>query len=93
MRSATGWTYNNGNLTTSVARVGIGNDTPQYGKLHINNDEGENGGIALIDGGDSFRIYKKNNVAFITRQGNDLKGLSIGSGGNIGINTSNPQEN
>ena len=68
-------------------RVGIG-DKPLYGKLDIR-AEGASDGISLYNNtGGSFRIFRIDDNAYITRGGSTTAGLTIASNGYIGINRS-----
>lgn len=65
-------------------KIGIGTNSPNFGKLQING-EGNNNGLAIYNGsGTTFRIYRNNNIAFITR--GTSNGIRILTQGNVGIN-------
>lgn len=72
-------------IQNSTGRVGIG-AKPLYGKLDIR-AEGMNDGISLYNNtGKTFQIFRIGDVAYITRDNSQSKGITITSNGNIGIN-------
>ena len=71
-------------------KLSMGQTKRQYGSLQINK-AGRANGIALWGNGPTFRIYQStwndNNEVFITRGGNQNRGLRMGSSGNLILRT------
>lgn len=71
-------------------RLGINTVSPLYGYLHVAKD-GNDYGINIYEqslGGSTFRIYRKDNFAYLTRGGVDSRGLCINSNGQITLKSS-----
>ncbi len=82
-----------GNLyTTSSARIGVGTSTaPAYGSIHIAPDGAANG-LCIGSTSNTFRLYQVSNIAYITRGGDNARGIAINTAGNVGFGTSAPAE-
>jgi hypothetical protein len=66
-------------------KVGLGTSNPQYGKLEITG-EGEAEGICIYKAsGSTFRMYRTGDVGYLTRGGDNNRGLSITSPGFVGL--------
>ena len=66
-------------------KVGLGTSNPQYGKLEITG-EGSAEGICIYKAsGSTFRMYRTGDVGYLTRGGDDNRGLSITSPGFVGL--------
>ncbi len=85
------WGQNGDHIyNTNTGNVGIGVTSPSYGKFQISG-EGEGEGLCIYNGtGSTLRMYRKNDIGFITRAGDDSKGIAINSSGYIGIGSTNP---
>lgn len=76
-------------ISGSNGYVGIGTEQANY-RCQIY-DEGAAGGLVIYDGtDDTLRLYRDSNIGFLTRAGDNTKGISIDNNGYVGIGTTNP---
>jgi len=76
----------------STNKLGLGTNNPLYGKIQIKHaTEGAAEGLGFYNGtGSTFRIYRENDVGYITRAGVNDRGIAIASDGDVGIGTVSP---